>query len=138
MKTLKTLIRLQKDVVDKLKKELAQIQERQQALIDERENLSRQLEHESEVATKFPEAAAPFAAFAKKTLDRQKLLTRDIEMLQRAIDKKRDDLQAEYGEQKKFEIALEQRQLAELAEIKRKEAIKMDEVALRGYIRKDE
>lgn len=137
MKTLITLIRLKKEDVEKLQKELANIQERQRKLQDEHDFLTAELERESEMATKFPESAMAFGLFAKKTLDRQKILMKNIQMLQVAIDKKRDELLIEFGEQKKFEIALEQRQLAELNEAKRREAIKMDEVALRGYSRKE-
>ena len=136
-KTLKTLIRLKKDDVDKLQKELSQIQERQQRLHDEYNNLEAELIREEEAATNFPEAMHGYAMFAKRTMDRQKILLNNIRMLQQAIDKKRDELLVEYGEQKKFEIALEQRQLAALNEAKRLESIKMDEVAARSFARKE-
>ncbi len=137
MKTLRTLIRLKKEDVDKLQKELAQIQERQRVLQDEHNYLTAELEREAKLATEFPEVAGAFAPFAKKTLDRQKLLMKNIQLLQQAIDKKRDELLVEFGEQKKFEIALEQQQLAEMNEAKRRENIKMDEVAARGFGRKN-
>lgn len=137
MKTLKTLIRLKKDEVDKLKKELTQLEERQQRLIDEHDALNVQMAHEAEVAAQFPECAGSFAAYVKKTLERQKNLKTTINLLQESIDKKRDELQLEFGELKKYEIALEQRQNAILNEAKRRDALKMDEVALRGFSRKD-
>ena len=137
MKTLRTLIRLKKNDVEKLQKELAQIQDRQQRLQLEHKELGEELEREATTATNFPETAASFALFAKKTIERQKALLTNIEMLQRAIDKKRDELLIEFGEQKKFEIALEQQQLAERGEVKRRETIRMDEVAARGFSRKD-
>ena len=137
MKTLKTLIRLKKDDVDKLQKELGQIQERQRKLQEEHDFLSGEVEKESAVATQFPESAGGFALFLKKTLERQKILLNNIKMLQNAIEKKRDELLLEFSEQKKFEIALEQRQMAVFNEAKKREGIRMDEVALRGFSRKD-
>lgn len=138
MKTLKTLIRLKKDDVDKLQKELSQIQERQRKLQEEHDDLGAELLREADVATQFPELAGSFGTFAKKITDRQKILLNNIALLQAAIDKKRDELLVEFSEQKKFEIALEQQQLAANAEIKRLESIKLDEVALRGFSRRDQ
>ena len=137
MKTLKTLIRLKKDEVDGLKKELAQIEERQRILLDEHADLANQLENEAAVAAEFPEIAASFAAFAKRTVTRQKNLMKTIQILQAAIDKKRDELLVEFGELKKFEIALDQQQIAAFNESKRRDSIAMDEVAIRGFVRKD-
>jgi len=137
MKTLRTLIRLKKEDVEKLQKELSAIQQRQRILQDEHDYLTQELEKEANMASQFPEVAGSFGLFVKKTLDRQKILMKNIQLLQNAIDKKRDELLVEYGEQKKFEIALEQRQLAELNEAKRREVIRMDEVASRGHSRKE-
>ncbi len=137
MKTLRTLIRLKKDEADKLKKELTQIEERQRILKDEHHELGVQLELEATAATNFPECASAFAAFAKKTIERQRALLKNIEMLQVAIDKKRDELLDAFSELKKFEIALDQRLAAERGETQRRETIMMNEVALRGFVRKD-
>ena len=138
MKTLKTLIRLKKDELDKLQKELAEIQARQQKLKDEHQDLASALAREGEFASQFPESIRAYTAFAKKTLDRQKILMNNINMLQNAIEKKRDELLVQFSEQKKFEIALEQRQLAEFNEAKAREARMMDEVAIRGFSRRDD
>jgi flagellar export protein FliJ len=138
MKTLNTLIRLQKDEVDKRKKELAEIEARKQKLVDEHTSLTEQLERESELATQFPEAASAFALFARKTIDRQKSLVKTIEVVQKTIDKKRDELQIEFGELKKYEIALDQYKERIFLEEKKRDAKLMDEVAIRGFSRKED
>ena len=137
MKTLLTLIRLKKEDVDKLQKELSAIQERHRKLQEEYEGLAIELARETVVASKFPENAQGFGMFAKRTIERQKILLKNIDMLQEAIDKKRDELLVEFGEQKKFEIALDQQKLAALNEAKRRESIKMNEVAARIFARKE-
>jgi flagellar export protein FliJ len=137
MKTLKTLIRLKKDEVDELKKQLAEMENRQQVLKDEHRDLGLALEREAEFASNFPESLQAFADFTKKTLKRQEALMHTIEAMQKAIDKKRDELQEAFGELKKFEIVLEQRQLALFEEAKKRESKLMDDVAIRGFMRKD-
>jgi len=131
MRTLNTLIRLKKDEVDKLKKELAEMENRQQVLKDEHNMLGERLKSEAKFASEFPESLAAFAEFTKKTLKRQEDLMRTIETMQAAIDKKRDQLQDAFGEQKKFEIVLEQRELAKFEAAKKREDKLMDEIALR-------
>jgi len=137
MKTLRTLIRLKKEDVEKLQKELAAVLERQRVLQAEHDGLGQELERETLVAAEFPQAAAGFGSFAKRVIGRQKMLLENIKLLQAAIDKKRDELLTEFGEQKKFEIALEQQQLAAAGEAKRREGIRMDEVAARSFGRKE-
>lgn len=137
MKTLKTLIRLKKDEVDALKKQLAEMEERQQVLKDEHRDLSAALEREAEFASNFPESLQSFADYTKKTLKRLEQLMHTINVMQKAIDKKRDELQDAFGELKKFEIVLEQRQHTLFEEGKKRESKMMDEVALRGFSRKD-
>ena len=131
MKSLKTLIKLRKDEVDKRRKELTEIETRQQLLIKERTELANQMKRETAAATEFPEAAITFASFLGKALKRREMLTNNIKQLQQVIDKKRDDLQSAFGELKKLEIALENKiNEATQAELKR-EQIQMDEIALR-------
>ncbi len=136
MKTLKTLIKLQKREVDRIREELATLLERQQVLQDEHDGLEKELERESQVATEFPEVAISFAEYAKRTTKRMKDLLRTIAKLQEAIDAKRDELQEAFGEQKKLEIALEQKELERFNHLKQLEIKKMDEVALRGFSRR--
>ncbi len=132
MKSLKTLIKLRKDEVDKRRKELAEIEARQQALVDEHTALENKIELETEAASNFPETAVTFAGFLKKALKRRDDLTRNIIQLQHIIDKKRDELQLAFGELKKLEIVLENK-IAEAykAELKR-EQLKLDEIAARN------
>jgi flagellar FliJ protein len=129
MKGLKTLIRLAKDDVDKRRKELAEIEERQRGYIDERTRLEQELERETAAATEFPETAITFADYLAKNKKRREDLTRTILQLQKVIDKKRDELLDAFGEQKKLEISLERKlEEARQAEIKR-EQLQMDEIA---------
>ena len=95
------------------------------------------MERETELANKFPETAQAYAVFAKRVLEKQKILMRNIEMLQQAIDKKRDELLIEFSELKKYQIALEQQQTAAALEVKRRDDLLMDEAAIRGFIRKE-
>lgn len=129
MKSLRTLIKLRKDEVDKRRKEIAEIEARQQKLRDEHAKIGGQIIIETEAAREFPETAVTFASFLKKSLKRQEDLMRTIKQLQQVIDKKRDELLVAFGELKKLEIVLE-RKIEEQyqAELKR-EQIMLDEIA---------
>ena len=131
MKSLKTLIKLRKDEVDKRRKELSDIEARQQSLIAEFERHGKSIEIESAAAVNFPETSITFAGFLKKTLKRRDDLQKAIKLMQQVIDKKRDELQEAFGELKKLEIVLENKITeAYRAELKREQG-KLDEIALR-------
>lgn len=132
MKSLKTLIKLRKDEIDKRRKEIADIEQRQLLLVNEHDALEKRMELEAEAATNFPETAITYASFLKKAIRRRDDLVRNIIQLQHIIDKKRDELQIAFGEQKKLEIVLDNK-IAEAyrAELKR-EQLKLDEIAARN------
>lgn len=129
MKSLKTLIKLRKDEVDKRRKEIAEIEARQQALVDEENKVEKQITLESEAATNFPETAVTFANFLKRALKRKEDLIRNIIMLQQIIDKKRDELRVAFGELKKLEIVLERKIEEARREEARREQLQLDEIA---------
>jgi flagellar export protein FliJ len=135
MKSLKTLIKLRKDEVDKRRKELADIEQRQQLLTQEHEKICRNIELETEAAQNFPEMAVTFAGFLKKALKRRDDLLRNIKQLQNIIDKKRDELQMAFSEQKKLEIVLDNK-IAEAYRLElKKEQLKLDEIAAQNFRR---
>ena len=135
MKSLKTLIKLRKDEVDKRRKELSEIEQRQQLLVNEHTALEHKIEQETAAAANFPEAAVTFANFLKKALKRRDDLTRNIIQLQQIIDKKRDELQAAFGELKKLEIVLENKITEAYREELKREQVKLDEIATRNLSR---
>lgn len=133
MRSLQTLIKLRKDEVDKRRKELAEIETRQAKLQLEYDNLGKKIEEEIIASKKFPEQAITFAAYLKKTKKRREDLMRNILQLQEVINKKRDELQAAFGEQKKLEIVLERKIEEEKIAANKREQLKMDEIAARKF-----
>jgi flagellar export protein FliJ len=133
MKSLKTLIKLRKDEVDKRRKELAEIEMRQAKLQHEHDNLGKRIDEEVIAAREFPDQAITFAAYLKRTKLRMEDLLRNIIMLQQVIDKKRDELQAAFGEQKKLEIVLDRKIEEEKFSANKREQLKMDEIAARKF-----
>ena len=132
MKSLKTLIKLRKDELDKRRKELSEIEQRQQLLINEYEELGRKIEKETRAASEFPEMALTFASFLKKAMKRREDLMRNIKQLQTVIDKKRDELQTAFGELKKLEIVLDNKIAEAYREELKREQLKLDEIAARN------
>ena len=129
MKSLKTLIKLAKDEVDKRRKELAEIEARQQKLMEEHANISVQIKKEGEAVKEFPECAITYAKFLQKSLKRQEDIMRTIKQLQLAADKKRQELQEAFGEQKKLEIVLERKIEEQYKAQLKHEQLQLDEIA---------
>lgn len=128
-KQLTTLIKLAKNETDKVQKQLAQIVTRQDGFIEQKKKLEVELETEMQKADEFPETAKDFAEFARAMRDRIAKYIQEIARLQEKIDIKQEELRDAFANQKKYEIALENK-LEELKiEEKKEEQKKLDEIA---------
>lgn len=128
MRTLSTLIKLQKSRVDEQRLMLAMLQQR----LDDIEKAVRDHEErkvlEQKAVQKNPETGLTYGAFVKWAIKR----TRELEMQRivasKAVDMARDNLAAVFEEQKRYELAEEARLEAERQEELRRETLELDEI----------
>ena len=136
-KSYKTLIRLAKKVVEKEQEALSNLQARWDKFNDEREKHLASLEREAAIAEQDPEMAADFGSFAKLTQSKIRKAESEMRKIEKHIEKQREKLREAFAEQKKYEIALENKEAQILEEEKKTEQKKLDEVAIQGHTRKN-
>lgn len=136
LKSLKTLIRLQKRELDMLRREIVSLQTQRQQCIDATQRLDEELLAEQERAAGMPEMAVFFGSFAQAIKARQESLMMEVAKLEKQIDELAEKVAEKFGEQKKYEI-IHDRKLEELAkEEQRKENAELDEISTVRYVRK--
>lgn len=136
MKSLATLIKLQKSNVDEQRQLLAKLQARLDAIraeIAEHEALQ---ERERQAVRKNPEAGLTYGAFVKWALAHAKELDQMFVTAAKAVEIARDKLAELFEEQKRYELAEAERIEEERREELRQETILLDEVGSVSYERR--
>lgn len=136
MKGLTTLIKLSKRQLDELRRKLGGLENQKSELQKASAKLSQELQHEIEMAGKTPEMAGFFAGFAQRIKNRQQQIGKEIAALDKQMDQLRDEITVAFGEQKKYEIALENAKQRKREEQNRKETLLLDEVAAQQHNKK--
>lgn len=137
-KSLKTLIKISKNEVDREQKELAEIQRLQDKFLWDIGNLQRALEAEKKLAQENfedNEIALSFAKFSAATNDKIEQAQKEVEQLEQLIQKKREQLREAFAEQKKFEIVNAAKLHAQVVERNKKEGQKLDDAGTNMFIR---
>jgi hypothetical protein len=136
MKSLTTLIKLQKTYVDEQRIHLATLQERLESII--RQIAAHQIEmaREQVAAENNEEARTTYGAYLEAAVIKAKILEKDREAAAIAVDIARAKLAELFEEQKRYEIAQQAREAAELAEEQKRERMTLDEVSSVQYTRK--
>jgi hypothetical protein len=136
MKSLATLIKLQKTHVDEQRLALAKLQ----AQLAEIEKAIMILEitkaRELTVAQANAETRATYGAFLKAAVQRGRELEKQRQAMEAAIDIARQKLTELFAEQKRYEIAEAARLAAELKEEQRRETLELDEIGGVTHARK--
>ncbi len=136
-KALKTLIKLNKNKLDKILKEI-KAQETERANVIERKNiLCREIDFEVEKysLTEFSYMLEKYIEQSTKQINR---MDAQIDRFDRILVLLRKDLQDQYSELKKFEIALDNRKLQDFNKDKALEAKQIDEANIsKFYYRKE-
>jgi flagellar biosynthesis chaperone FliJ len=127
MKSLSTLIKLQKTHVDEQRVQLAKLQ----AQLDEVERAIAELEikkaREQVAAEQNPEARTTYGAFLKKAVIQGRELEKQRMVAVIAVELARDKLTELFEEQKRYEVAEAARVESEAREERRRERIQLDE-----------
>jgi len=133
MKTLATLIRLQKQKLDVLRRRLGVLQNQRARQVAKDESLVAERERELQLAGKTPEMGGFFGNFAKRIRQRREEIAAEIVRIDEQINATTDQVRDVFGEMKKYEIALENRRKAETLERHRKDVSRLDEAAARMH-----
>jgi tRNA U34 5-carboxymethylaminomethyl modifying enzyme MnmG/GidA len=136
MKSFKTLIKLQKTFVDEQRQQLMRLLDH----LEQIERLIVQLEmikaHEKAAAAKDVVARFTYGAFLKGVIVKGRALEKNRQMTEMAIRAAREKLAELFEEQKRYEIAEEQRLEKEAKEERRLETLELDEIGGTRHERK--
>ncbi len=137
MKTLGTLIKLQKSLVDDQRRMLADLQNILERIEAEIVALDALRNREEEVArTAEPAAMVTLAQFMAQPKNRAEQLAKAKRDAIAAVEAAREQLAELFETQKRYEIIRDQRDAAALAEEKRQDRLELDEIAETSHQRK--
>ena len=136
MKTLQTLIKLQKSLVDEQRQHLAKLQEIVDAIANAIAQVEIEKTREQLAAENNPEAQATYGAFLKQITAKARNLENERQAAAHAVELARAKLSELFEEQKRYEIADAARAEAEAKEEQRRIRIALDEVGSISYGRR--
>lgn len=136
MKSLKTLIRLQKQKVDELRRKMTVLENQKAQLIAQEKSLAAELERELALASQQPEMGGFFGDFAERIRRKREQVAGNIRQVDVHIADLQNMIRDAFGELKKLEISEERRKERLKREQEAKESAQLDEVAIMQYARK--
>lgn len=127
-KSFKTLIKLQKTFVDEQRQQLTRLQENLDRILAKIANLNAIKLRESKAAARDPVARMTYGAFLKTLVAKERIFEEERIVADQAVQIAQDKLASLFEEQKRYEIAEEQRLEREAKEEMRRETIELDEI----------
>jgi flagellar biosynthesis chaperone FliJ len=128
VKSLATLIKLQKTYVDEQRQQVARLQDRLAQIEKAIKDLEAQKVREQAAARKSVENSITFGQFIKLAIKRGRELEKERQTAQAAVEIALGKLAELFEEQKRYEIAEERRVEEERRTERRLETIRLDEV----------
>lgn len=136
MKSLDTLIRLQKFELDEKRRKLAELQGLRDDMAARIERLEAQMKTEAVNALGNDEVGFAYANYISAALDRRKTMLTSLDELDQRVLAARDEVAEAFQEVKKYEVARENRQKRERAERLKRENETLDEVGVGAFTRR--
>ncbi len=136
MKSIKTILRVKQREVDALKRHQATLENHRELMHQALEKLADALVKEMKTAETMPEMAHFFGDFAAHIKRRQEDIHVQMRKLEVELNKLTEQIRERFSEMKKFELALKAYEKREADKARAREQQEMDEIAIRGYIRK--
>ena len=137
MKSITTLLRIKQREIDVLKRQQGVLENQRMEILARITRLAEQLASEIKTAESMPEMAHFFGDFSISIKKRQEQMREHLKKLELELDKLAIQILERFSELKKYELALANWQKRKDATAARLEQQAMDEVGLRGYIRRD-
>lgn len=138
MKTLNTLVKVQKQKLDTVRRNLASLESQVAQLQALDKTIEKELATEIQLADTSAELSGFFGDYIKRVRERQQRIRQEIRELDVQVEMTREALRAEYSEQLKYEQLLEQKKLAAKKLAARKEDIELDDIAAAQHMRKED
>lgn len=133
MKSLKTLIKLKQREIDVIRREIGVLQEQKARNENRLDELARELEREVLLAAEMADLGGFFGNFSESIKQRRTDIQSQIRKLDQKLDALADKVREHFGEQKKYEIALENQVKREKKKQDMREQAFLDEVAARQH-----
>lgn len=137
MKSIATLLRVKQRELDVLKRQQAVLENQKAEVVKRIEKLAQQLLDEMKTAEAMPEMAHFFGDFSATIKVRQAALRSQTDKIDTELERVAVQILDRFSELKKYEIALANWKKRKADEMNRRSQQYMDEVAIRGYIRRD-
>jgi len=137
MKSLTTLIRVKQREMDALKRQQSLLEAQRDEVYTIIERLSQQLVDELKAAQTMPELSHFFGDFSTTIKKRQEQMHTHLRKVEAELDKLNALLRERFSEIKKFELTLAAWQKRQKDAADRRAQQEMDEIAIRGYVRRD-
>lgn len=137
MKSLPTLMRVKQRELDALKRQQATLEKRRDELLNAVDQLTDQLVQELKAAEGLPGMAHFFGGFSASIKKRQETMHAQIRRLEGELDKLAQMIMVAFSELKKLDLAYAAWKKREAEKLRRREQQEMDEIGIRGYVRKD-
>ena len=137
MKSIKTLIRVKQREMDALKRQQGILEQQREEIHSIMVGLANQLVDELKAAQAMPEMGHFFGDYSAAIKKRQDFMHTHLRKVEVELDKLTLQLRERFGEMKKFELALANWQKRKDEAVARKLAQEMDEIGIRGYVRRD-
>lgn len=137
MKSMKTLLRVKQREIDALKRQQGIFERQREDLFKTLDILADRLAAELKAAEAMPEMAHFFGDFSAHIKRRQEQVHAHIRRVEGELEKLAAQIRERFSEMKKYELALANFEKRQADAAKRREQQAMDEVGLRGYIRRD-
>ena len=137
MKSIKTLIRVKQREMDALKRQQGILEQQREEIHSIMVGLANQLVDELKAAQAMPEMGHFFGDYSAAIKKRQDFMHSHLRKVEVELDKLTLQLRERFGEMKKFELALANWQKRKDESVARKVSQEMDEIGIRGYVRRD-
>ncbi|MCI5048755.1 MAG: hypothetical protein MRY32_00265 [Rickettsiales bacterium] len=133
MKALKTLIRVQKNELDQLRKEMIPLEDRRDGYIERMQQLADDLQNEIRAAEEMVEMSGFFGDFSETIKKKQQETIARIERVEYQIQELNVKLSQRFADMKKYEIAYERHLEREAKQQALREQQELDEIGLRKH-----
>jgi hypothetical protein len=137
MKSMKTLLRVKQREIDALKRQQGILEKNREDLEKTITMLADRLRDELKAAQTMPELSQFFGDFSSHIKKRQEQIHAQVRKVEAELDKIAEQVREKFSEMKKYELALAAFDKREADKRRRLEQQAMDEMGLRGYIRRD-
>lgn len=130
------LIRVHRWTLDERRRTLGDLERLADKLRGDLDGLDEELLREREAATRVPEMAFTYPAFASACRQRKEKIQRSIEEIAEEIERARSQVEAAFQELKKYELAQESADRRKREMLKRREQALLDEMGLSLHLRR--